>query len=140
IPQLPIIYDEPFADASQIPMRLVSALARSVVKVSLSGDGGDELFGGYTRYAAAPAIWRNIGWFPPAVRRALTRLLGGIAPATWQRIGSSRLLPSPLRQTHFGDKALKLRRALGADDADAFYWAIASHDSDGFVSSRFAAQ
>ena len=138
IPQLPLIYDEPFADASQIPMRLVSALARSVVTVALSGDGGDELFGGYTRYAAAPAIWRNIGRFPPAARRALARLLGGIAPATWQRIGRWRFLPSQLRLTHFADKALKVRRALRADDADAFYWALASHNSDGFLSSRFA--
>lgn len=95
IPRLPEVYDEPFADASQIPTLLVSAIAREHVTVALSGDGGDELFFGYGRYADALAIWGRIGGWPSSLRRGLAaglrgagRLAGGNLGFRLRRLGS----------------------------------------------------
>ena len=77
IPTLPSVYDEPMADSSQIPTILVSGIARRHVTVALSGDAGDELFGGYTRYAQARAQWRRLGWVPAPLRRAAAAAVPG---------------------------------------------------------------
>lgn len=70
IPQMPMMYDEPFADSSQLPTHLVMKLARQHVAVALSGDAGDELFGGYNRYFLGPKAWKTMGWMPSSFRRA----------------------------------------------------------------------
>lgn len=109
IPSLPSLYSEPFADSSQIPTHLVSRIARQHVTVALSGDGGDELFGGYTRYQWGPRVWKSVKWLSPSLRRTLGTWIETIPMATWDRLGS--LAPGqPLARV--GDKAHKLAYRL----------------------------
>jgi asparagine synthase (glutamine-hydrolysing) len=114
IPRLPEIYDEPFADPSQIPTFLVAQLTRRHVTVSLSGDGGDELFGGYQRYFWARNIWRGMSWVPHGTRTTLTRILTRLPPEQWSAILGIiyRFLPRRLRYANPGDRLHKLA-ALG---------------------------
>lgn len=86
IPKLPEIYDEPFADSSQIPTFLVSQLARRSVKVSLSGDGGDELFGGYSRYFQVAARWNLLRRVPRFARLGISMFAKQLPPETWNRL------------------------------------------------------
>ncbi len=128
IPDLPGFYDEPFADSSQLPTHLVSRLARRHVTVALSGDGGDEAFGGYNRYLAAPRLWGMLGRFPAPVRRGLARLLRGpgerlLAGAYGAAVG---LLPVAARQLAARDKLQKVVEALDAQSPEAFYGRIVS--------------
>lgn len=129
IPLLPALYDEPFSDSSQIPTYLVSRLARQHVAVSLSGDGGDELFSGYNRYVWVQKIWRQLGWLPNSVRAALAGVLTTLPPSTWntvfERIG--RLLPAKLSHTTPGDKLHKLADVLAAQSPEEIYWGLVSH-------------
>jgi asparagine synthase (glutamine-hydrolysing) len=83
IPDLPQLYDEPFADSSQIPTHAVCRAARSGVTVALSGDAGDELFGGYNRHIFGPRVWRRIGWVPPVLRRATGAAVQAVPEAAW---------------------------------------------------------
>jgi asparagine synthase (glutamine-hydrolysing) len=129
IPRLPSIYDEPFADSSQVPTLLLSQLARRQVTVALSGDGGDEVFGGYNRYTWLPKIWQRVGWLPRSLRRAAGRGLAAVSPNLWDA-GFRRmhpLLPSGLHQRLLGDKLHKLAHALDCRDEREMYLRLASH-------------
>jgi asparagine synthase (glutamine-hydrolysing) len=132
IPRLPVMYDEPFGDSSQIPTHLVAALARSQVTVALSGDGGDELFGGYNRYFLGKRIWRALAPVPPSVRGAAARGIRSLSPEKWGRVlgAAQRLLPPRLRIAHAGDRMHKLADILTVPSADAMYRGLVSQWPD----------
>lgn len=114
IPQLPDIYDEPFADASQIPTFMVSKLTRQHVTVALSGDGGDELFAGYNRYVFVARFWQRLKILPLPLRRLAASVLSSPSPAAWdaffERAGP--LLPSHLVPALPGQKMHKIASIL----------------------------
>jgi asparagine synthase (glutamine-hydrolysing) len=129
IPHLPEMYDEPFADPSQIPTFLVSRLARRDVTVSLSGDGGDELFAGYNRYTWVKRIWDVVGRLPRSARAGLGGALMAVAPETWDRWHGrlEPVLPGALRHRYPGDKLHKLAQVLTADGPDAMFYSLISY-------------
>lgn len=125
IPQLPALYAEPFADASQIPTYLVSRMARQQVTVALSGDAGDELFGGYERYRWA----QRIAAVPRGLRRAGAAALGALPAEAWSGLLSpvARWLPRELQEGHRADRLRKLHAVLAARSDDAVYHQIVEH-------------
>ncbi len=125
IPRLPTIYDEPFADSSQIPTFLVSELAHHDVTVALSGDGGDELFGGYNRHIVGPKVWQRVEKLPCPLRRWLAGVVGATARRDLRRW--TKNLPGRLRVPNLGLKLDKLAEALSASDGQAFYGSLCSH-------------
>lgn len=129
IPKLPDIYCEPFADSSQIPTFLVSQLASQHVKVALSGDGGDELFGGYNRYLMAQDIWKKSRKIPKSARKVISNLLLTVPPSKWDDIFNfiSPALPKQLRIRTAGDKAHKLASVLSIDNNYEYYKTLTSH-------------
>ena len=128
IPKLPRIYDEPFADSSQIPTYLVSALARRSVTVALSGDGGDELFGGYNRYLFGGRLDTMMRRVPRPLRRLAAGGLRGLPVPAWDGLFklAAPLLPRGLRHALPGDKLHKLGGILDAADADEMYLRLTS--------------
>ncbi|MEZ5708154.1 MAG: asparagine synthase (glutamine-hydrolyzing) [Blastomonas sp.] len=120
IPQLPVIYDEPFADSSQIPTHLVARLARSKVTVALSGDAGDELFGGYTRYLSSRRLWNRLGGMPGPLRKAGGHAIGLVPPGLWRLAGR---LPMGKRLSLLDVKAAKLARLMRRADSMADVYA-----------------
>ena len=121
IPTLADWYDEPFADASQVPTFLVSRLTRRSVTVALSGDGGDELFAGYRRYVLGDRLWRGMRRLPAGLRGAAAGLIRAVPPGRWDALLGR--LPG-MRMA--GDKAHKLAGILGSADADALYRTLVS--------------
>lgn len=133
IPVLPIIYDEPFADSSQIPTYLVSKLARQEVSVALSGDAGDELFGGYNRYFWGPNIWSKISWLPYSIRQILGSALRAIPITSWDTL--FRLLNNVQQGkdgiVRFGEKAHNLADRLhNVRNVDELYLSLLSKWQD----------
>ena len=133
IPLLPDLYDEPFADASQIPTYLVSKLARGSVTVALTGDGGDELFGGYPHHVMGARLWNLIRRVPAPMRQHLGALLERASPAAIDRL-FARMLPQDAAS---GAKALRpaqkltaLARVLRSRDPEALYLQLMSHWSE----------
>lgn len=129
IPRLPHIYDEPFSDSSQIPTTLVSQLAREHVTVTLSGDGGDELFCGYVRYFWGRRIWNKIRFVPYRLRNLAGLALSAVSPNSWNVLfnGMARLASSPALGELNGDRLHKLAEVLAVRSPDALYHGLVSH-------------
>ena len=129
IPLLPQIYDEPFADSSQIPTFLVSQMARRYVTVGLTGDGGDEVFAGYNRHTWSRRVWNKFGWFPLRARSSLAKAITAVSPRRWDsllNIFGPVLLPS-FRQRIPGYKLHKLAQVMHSPTQQAMYLGLASH-------------
>jgi asparagine synthase (glutamine-hydrolysing) len=129
IPKLPTIYDEPFADSSQVPTYLVAQLARKHVTVSLSGDGGDELFGGYNRYFLGARIWRYLQHVPRALRALAARTILAQSPAFWDACYSlfTPLIPPSRRLATAGSFLHKGARLLDSENGMVLYRGLVSH-------------
>ncbi|KZD00610.1 asparagine synthase (glutamine-hydrolyzing) [Oceanibaculum pacificum] len=125
VPELPEIYDEPFADASQIPTLLVSRLARGQVTVALGGDGGDELFGGYHRHRIGEGLWRKVAEVPRPMRKVASALLKMPSSSAWAKVAEQ--LPARYRPPMLGDKVGKLAAILPLDGPDAMYRRLVTH-------------
>lgn len=127
IPRIPMMYDEPFADSSQIPTHLVSAMARRHVTVSLSGDGGDELFGGYYRYFLGQRTWNMMRRVPAGLRSLGARSVAAVPKLFWDRLLGGWPAPRQLRQNRAGERVHKLSRILASADEDTMYFELISH-------------
>jgi asparagine synthase (glutamine-hydrolysing) len=129
IPRLPTIYDEPFADVSQIPTYMVAQLARQQVTVSLSGDGGDELFGGYYRYVWGERLWSRLRRIPLRLRGLISGGIRSVPAERWNSIvgAAQRLLPGAARVSTPGDRMHKLAGVMDVESPERLYLALASH-------------
>ena len=132
IPHLPEIYDEPFADSSQIPTYMVSRLARESVTVSLSGDAGDEQFVGYNRYAWGNRIGGAVEMLPGPIRRLATDAMRVLPPQTWDGIYRAAMSwrSGKSQQKQVGHKVHKLAELLRAPDRQALYLELLSQWND----------
>lgn len=132
IPQLPLIYDEPFSDPSQIPACLLSRLTRKHVTVSLSGDGGDELFAGYNRHLLAKNFWGKAGRLPAGIRNLVSRSILAISPEDWNtlyRFGHC-ILPPRYRVPVPGHSIHKLADILSVQSPEELYVRLVSQWND----------
>lgn len=128
IPKLPMLYDEPFSDSSQIPTFLVSQMACQHVTVSLSGDGGDELFCGYNRYLLGNRLWGKLSRLPVSLRHVMAGGLTRLSPSTWNRLTSP--IGRYLGSVNLGDKIHKGAEVLDSRSIDELYLQLVSHWSN----------
>ena len=128
IPRLPTLYDEPFADSSQIPTFLVSQLARQQVTVSLSGDAGDELFAGYNRYNITANTWGKLSHIPRPLRQLVARGITTVSPHAWNRIATvlQKILPTLGSLANLGDKLHKGAGVMSSDSINTLYLGLVS--------------
>lgn len=128
VPRLPHLYDEPFADSSQLPTCLVASLTREHVTVALSGDGGDELFGGYNRHLWGPKVWNKVARLPLSSRKVLAALIRTLPSSSYDQLmaGVGRVLPTRLQARTFGEKLYKLADVLASESFPALYMDLAS--------------
>lgn len=129
IPQLPAVYSEPFSDSSQIPTFLVSRLARESVTVSLSGDGGDELFSGYSRYATCEKLWSRLSTVSYPIRSCLADGIKALPPRVWSKVllPMLKLAPQEYRLANPGDKLHKLADVVSLRTGEEIYRRLVSH-------------
>jgi len=129
IPRLYNLYDEPFSDSSQIPTFLVSNMARQHVTVSLSGDAGDELFGGYNRYVLTSRLWGRLSKLPVAVRHALSIAITRVSPQTWNTL--TKMLtytqPNGTGMVNWGDTLHKGAGVMSSSSLHELYRGFVSH-------------
>jgi asparagine synthase (glutamine-hydrolysing) len=132
IPRLPVLYDEPFADSSQIPTFLVSELTRKHVTVCLSGDGGDELFSGYNRHFIARKLWDIMRYLPLKIRQSLSALLTVMPFWMWQQLQHYMrpILPAVFRKRDIGDIIYKMANILLSTTSKDLYQRLLSHWGD----------
>lgn len=132
IPKLSTIYDEPFADSSQIPMVMVSQLARSKVTVALSGDGGDELFGGYNRYRANYGVLKSIKLLPLGLRKMVAKGICSVSAERWNAIEREMisLLPNRFSHSNIAEKMHKVAIFIESKSAIDAYDKLSSNWTD----------
>lgn len=132
IPKLPNLYCEPFADSSQIPTFLVSSLARHHVTVSLSGDGGDELFCGYNRYLFADKFWKGLRMTPASVRELVGKSIKSLPAAGWNKTFEllNRITPRKFNGISWGDKLQKGAGVIASKDLTNLYQGLVSNWQD----------
>lgn len=137
IPLLPQIYDEPFSDSSQIPTYLLARLTRQHVTVALSGDGGDELFGGYNRHLWTDRMWKSMRCIPLPLRHALAKAVTSLSTDTWDDLFRQyeRWLPSAMRHRIPGYKLHKMAAIATANSPATIYGRLTAHwkTEDGLV-------
>ena len=126
IPRLVDIFDEPFADPSQLPTLLVSQFARRDVTVALCGDGGDELFGGYNRYVYGSQILARLNRIPRIVRQPVGAGIGSVSAPAWDRFHHLTAAVLPLPAEHFGERIHKIGHLLNAGSMAAMYRSLLS--------------